>query len=56
MNRSRLQHLPEFAGVALIIVAVLYWMVSGRQSVVVMMSAVALIAVGIIGTPPGRNG
>lgn len=44
-------HLPEIAGLALLIGATVFWAATGRQSVMVMMSALTLIALGAVRHP-----
>lgn len=54
-RRPSLKQLPEFAGALLLVLAGGFWMITGRESVLVMMSAVMLIAVGALSAPTGHH-
>lgn len=51
--RRLVTHLPEIAGLALLIGAALFWAATGRESLMVMMSALTLIALGAVRHPAG---
>jgi hypothetical protein len=50
-----LRQLPELAGVVLLIAATVYWSTTGRESLLVMVSAVMLIALGALAAPAGHD-
>lgn len=53
--KPTLSQLPDLFGAFLLVAAAVFWMVTGRESLLVMISAVTLIAVGAMAAPAGHT-